>query len=290
MQLSFDMPEMSPRDRAGFTLFGSALLHLVIIMGIGFTYTLGQSVNREQPTIDTAVADYQSEEPVDDTETFAKFAQAGGGLSDSEEPLRSPLPFVDDPETSLERMSAAEANARALDATFVYVELPESVLLSLEEQQPEENRSSDTRDQVGAEAMVRSPLSATLDPEFSAGLRVPRQKFISSRTREHKYASYMEAWRSRVEEVGNTNYPEEATRRRLSGNLVLDVAIRSDGSIQGIDVVRSSGQKILDDAAIRIVMMAAPFDEFPEEILKEADVIHITRTWQFLHNSTLIQN
>ena len=138
--------------------------------------------------------------------------------------------------------------------------------------------------------MLNSPLSAEFDTSLSLGGSVVRQKFISSRTREHKYASYMEAWRAQVEQVGNINYPEEARSRRLSGHLVLNVAINADGSIRELKVVRSSGQKVLDDAAVRIVMMAAPFDPFTDEIRAEADVIHITRTWQFLHNSTLIRN
>ena len=100
----------------------------------------------------------------------------------------------------------------------------------------------------------------------------------------------MESWRAQVEQVGNLNYPEAARARRLSGDLVLSVSILPDGTIREISVVRSSGQKILDDAAVRIVNMAAPFDPFPEEIRRQTDLIHITRTWQFLHNSALIRN
>jgi protein TonB len=81
--------------------------------------------------------------------------------------------------------------------------------------------------------------------------------------------------------VGNLNYPDEARRARLSGNLLLDVAIRPDGSIAEIILRRSSGKKVLDDAAIRIVKLAAPFPRFPKAIARETDILHVERTWQF---------
>ena len=92
----------------------------------------------------------------------------------------------------------------------------------------------------------------------------------------------MEAWRSKVERVGNLNYPEEARKRKLSGSLVLDVALSPDGSINNITVRQSSGHKVLDDAAIRIVKLSAPFSPFPDAIQGETDILHIIRTWQFL--------
>lgn len=115
-----------------------------------------------------------------------------------------------------------------------------------------------------------------------------RHRFISTSTREYRFAAYMEEWRASVERVGNLNYPDEARQRNLSGSLILDVAIERDGRIGSIRVVRSSGQKVLDDAAVRIVRFAAPFQPFPESFGDEVDVLHITRTWQFLHNYKLI--
>ncbi|MEJ2760202.1 MAG: energy transducer TonB [Gammaproteobacteria bacterium] len=96
----------------------------------------------------------------------------------------------------------------------------------------------------------------------------------------------MEAWRAKVERVGNLNYPQEAQRQGLSGSLILDVALNPDGSVKKIIVRRSSGYKVLDDAAIRIVKLASPFAPFPDDIRKETDILHITRTWQFLANSS----
>ncbi|OGT30109.1 MAG: hypothetical protein A2W28_10550 [Gammaproteobacteria bacterium RBG_16_51_14] len=127
-------------------------------------------------------------------------------------------------------------------------------------------------------------LSAEIKRKLEAKAKRPRRKFISATTKEYRYASYMEAWRAKVERVGNLNYPEAARKQDLSGSLILDVALNADGSINQITIRRSSGQKILDDAADRIVQLASPFAPFPEQIREETDILHITRTWQFLNN------
>ncbi|MEX2517157.1 MAG: energy transducer TonB [Gammaproteobacteria bacterium] len=127
-------------------------------------------------------------------------------------------------------------------------------------------------------------LNAEIRRKMQAQAERPRRKFISASTQEYKYASYMEAWRAKVERVGNLNYPEEARKRGLTGSLILDVALRPDGAVDQITVRRSSGNKILDDAAIRIVELSAPFAPLPDNIRAETDILHITRTWQFLNN------
>ncbi len=127
-------------------------------------------------------------------------------------------------------------------------------------------------------------LSAEIRRKMEAKAKRPRRKFISATTKEYKYAAYMEAWRSKVERVGNLNYPEQARKQNLSGSLVLDVALNQDGSINEITIRRSSGEKILDDAAIRIVELAAPYGPFPRQIKDETDILHIMRTWQFINN------
>ncbi|HID45100.1 MAG TPA: energy transducer TonB [Chromatiaceae bacterium] len=130
-------------------------------------------------------------------------------------------------------------------------------------------------------------LTAELDRNSEYASQLPRRKAINSSTREYRYAAYLEAWRKKVERVGNLNYPDEAKRKKLYGDLLLHVSLRADGSVQQIRVVRSSGHKILDDAAIRIVRLASPFAPFPAEIRKEVDILDITRTWQFLSNNRL---
>lgn len=128
-------------------------------------------------------------------------------------------------------------------------------------------------------------LSAEIQRKLEERAKRPRRKFISASTKEYKYAAYMEAWRAKVERVGNLNYPDAARRNKLSGNLILDVALNADGTVNQINVRRTSGSRVLDDAAIRIVELSSPFAPFPDNIKAETDIMHITRTWQFLENN-----
>jgi protein TonB len=116
---------------------------------------------------------------------------------------------------------------------------------------------------------------------------MPRRKFIGARTQEYRYAQYVEDWRSKVERIGNLNYPEIARRQKIFGKLTLTVSIRADGSVESIEVNRPSGQRILDASAVRIVKLAAPYAPFPPDIRKELDVLSITRTWIFTSTDRL---
>ncbi len=142
-----------------------------------------------------------------------------------------------------------------------------------------------TAAQLITRSFAMASLNAELQQKLELRARRPRRKFISANTKEFRFAAYMEAWRAKVERVGNINYPDEARQRDLSGSLLLDVAINPDGSVREITVRRSSGQKVLDDAAVRIVELASPFAPFPDDFLREIDILHVTRTWKFLNNA-----
>ena len=108
----------------------------------------------------------------------------------------------------------------------------------------------------------------------------PRKEFVGARAREYRFAQYVEGWRMKVERLGNVNYPEDA-RGRLYGSLILTVSIKTDGSLEAVEINRSSGHQVLDRAAERIVRLAAPYSAFPPDIRKDTDVLVITRTWTF---------
>jgi len=130
-------------------------------------------------------------------------------------------------------------------------------------------------------------LTARIQHSSTASANRPRRKAIGVGTREYKYANYLDAWCRKVERVGNLNYPKEAKRRKLYGSLALQVALRADGSVERVRVLRSSGFDLLDAAAVKIVELAAPFSPFPPAIRAETDMLDITRTWQFLSNNRL---
>jgi periplasmic protein TonB len=136
--------------------------------------------------------------------------------------------------------------------------------------------------------MEMARLQAEIERNRQAYAKRPKRKFISANTREDGYAQYMAAWVAKVERVGNLNYPDEAIRRDLLGSLVLSVAVRRDGSVEKVEIIQSSGETVLDDSAVRIVQLAAPYSPFPDLKGEESyDVLHITRTWQYLPGNVL---
>ena len=123
-------------------------------------------------------------------------------------------------------------------------------------------------------------LQAQISRQTQAHQERPRKRFIGANTKEYRFALYEEDWRAKIERVGTLNYPAEA-RGKLYGALRLTVTIRPDGTVEAIDLDRSSGLRVLDQAAFRIVQMAAPFAAFPVDIRKDTDLLVITRTWFF---------
>ncbi|MEW6515121.1 MAG: TonB family protein [Pseudomonadota bacterium] len=140
---------------------------------------------------------------------------------------------------------------------------------------------------TSAKAMLR--MEAEIARSVEEYNQRPKRKFIGARVEEYRFAQYVEDWRQKVERVGNLNYPP-AAKGRLYGNLVLTVAIRNDGSLERIELNRGSGHKLLDEAAQRIVRLAAPYAGFPEAIRRDTDIIEITRTWSFTGSDQLQAN
>ena len=138
-----------------------------------------------------------------------------------------------------------------------------------------------TSRQMIERSLEMARLAAELERQTQAYAKRPKRKFVSASTKEYEFASYMRGWVARVERIGNLNYPDEARRRNLQGQLVLTVAVRRDGSVESIDVVQPSGYPVLDEAAVRTVRLAEPFGPLPET-REKIDVLHITRTGQFL--------
>lgn len=204
-----------------------------------------------------------------------------------------------DPAEVVEQIAveSTEADERLAEKVDLKSEEAKPVEEIAEQQKPEENVSDKKIPEkpeipptpsamtLMANSFKIASLSAEIRRKLQEKAERPRRKFISASTKEYIYAAYMEAWRSKVERVGNLNYPDAARKQKISGSLILDVALNKDGSINEVTIRRSSGYKILDDAAIRIVELASPYSPFPVKIREETDILHITRTWQFLNSN-----
>jgi len=130
-------------------------------------------------------------------------------------------------------------------------------------------------------------LEAQISKQQDEYQKRPKRKFVGARTQEYRFATYVEAWRQKVERVGNLNYPEAAREQKIYGQLRMTVSIKADGSLEKIEINQSSGHQVLDNAARRIVELAAPYSPFPEDIRKDTDILSITRTWTFTRQDSL---
>lgn len=147
------------------------------------------------------------------------------------------------------------------------------------ESQPQNAPTLSGRD-LASSAMAMARMEAEISKSVDEYNQRPRKKNIGTRADEYRFARYVEDWRLKVERVGTLNYPE-AARGRLYGTLVLSVTINANGSVDKVELERTSGHKVLDDAALRIVRMAGPYAAFPEDIRRDVDQLVITRTWFF---------
>lgn len=286
-------------DRMGLTLFIALTLHAVVILGVTFALEKPQKNPPTDRTLEIMVVQnpkkQEKKKPVEKADFLAQSNQEGGG--NREEKVRPKT--VAAPPTPPRKKEIVQATVPTPPpAPKPVAKQPKKVLTKLRpdnkkietvpEKQPKKPKKSVTAAQLLASSSQEiARLTAELDRKTHAYAKRPRRKTLSARTQEYKYANYLDAWRRKVERVGNLNYPDEAKRRKLYGNLVMHVSLRPDGSVKAINVRKSSGHKLLDDAAIRIVKLASPFAPFPGEIRKETDIIDIIRTWQFRNNDQL---
>lgn len=288
---------LSQNDRLGVSVFGSFLVHMVVILGVTFTLPKLRDLPG-LPMLEITLVQTASDQHPENPEFLAQANQEGGGDSDAAEIAKNPLPVREISPVNRDFptfQSVPQKRVVSERELTVSLTQPDARKIKAHEPKPEKRELQLQPPNLGL--MARAEIqeeSARLNAEISSTWQEyqkrPRHKFLNARTQEYKYAAYMDAWRAKIERIGNLNYPEEAKRRHLTGNLLLDVALNADGSINDISVRRSSGQKILDDAAIRIVELAAPFAPFPPEVREDIDVLHITRTWKFNESGLSSEN
>lgn len=269
------------------TLF-SLCLHAFILFGVGFVIPdPSKSHNFLQPLEVVLVNSKSSTRPLK-ADALAQHNLDGGGNTADNKRASSPLPNLSDdkqftPEQSTQRLQKMEQQIKKL---ITQAKSTHSVPQDHTEKQKQDGSNMNGRDLV-QRALEIARLEAQINRDFSAYQKMPKHKFIGARTQEYRYAQYIEDWRIKVERIGNLNYPSQARQQKIFGQLRLTVSIRADGSVESVEVTKSSGQRILDAAAVRIVKLAAPYAPFPEDIRKDTDILSIVRTWSFTANDRL---
>jgi len=282
-QIEFvEQPQINASDRLGFTIFLAICIHLVIVLGIGFV-PYQQSKN-DNKTLNVVLARNASEERPDKADFIGQANQLAGGVSDKVTPPSTPViaPFPEqnlNPTAAMQQQKIAQAEKQNLLNSNNSIHLQQAI-------KPQLDQKQDQRDNTGSSQTLRAQaiasLQAELDISRKAEAKKARRRTVSAAIHQTSDALYLDSWQRKIEKVGNLNYPLKAKRENLRGSLKMKVSILYNGSIQEIAILESSGSKILDDAALRIVRMAAPFSPLPPEIRKTTDVLEIIRVWQFL--------
>lgn len=224
-----------------------------------------------------------------DAKVLAQVGLDGGGQAD--QGRATTLPSQAEDEVSQRELLAAKQRLAALEqlqkdlqgAGLRYGSGVQYGGFASEEQTRQEEKVDSSNEGLDPKAQ-RALEMKRLQAQIAENIRVynerPRKHFFSPKTSPYEFAIYEEAWRTRVEQIGNQNYPPEL-KGKIYGKLRLTVYIKYDGSIDDIEVDRTSGSSVLDRAAIRVLRMSAPFSPFPSEIRKKVDILAITRTWVF---------
>ena len=279
---------IGPNQRLGATMTLSLLVHGLLILGVGFALDSAAPV---MPTLDVILTETSSALTPKQADFLAQASNQGGGEHEKSTRPRDnqsgPVPQADPgvaprelraqsptPQPAPQARVVSSARGTSTTATARATPTPSEQALPAG---PEKIERDMRMARLAAEIHLRSERYA----------KRPKRKFVSASTQEYAWAGYLREWVDRVERVGNLNYPDEARRRRLQGQVVISVAIRRNGTIERADIVQSSGISLLDSSALRIARLAEPYPPLPKTD-ESPDILHVTRTWQFMPEGELV--
>lgn len=272
------------------SIIASVALHALLIIGVGFAIKDRITLSAPHNVLDVVLVNSRSETRPQQADALAQANLDGGGNTDEKRRAKTPLPNMEqraaaqEAAQSEERVKQMEQELRQLmTQARAQAKVAQGEIKAQQSGTPDPSVSVDLMEKSVAIARLEAQISR----EYDAYQQRPKRKFLGARVAESRFALYVDSWRLKIERVGNLNYPNEAKAQKIYGSLQLTVAIKANGEIEDVQVSRPSGRKVLDKAAIRIVRLAAPFDVFPDNIKRDTDILHITRTWTFTKEDLL---
>ena len=273
------------------SLVGSIAFHILVVIGLGFKIIPLPKFDAPHNVLDVVLVNAKRASRPQKADALAQANLDGGGNTDANRRAKTPLPVLpkDSPREDIalatERVQTLERQTQEL-----LTQLRSAPALPV---QPRPVDNADRTDSPTANELMQRTLDAMrleaqIAKDMDTDQKRPKRRFVGARAEEYRFARYVEDWRLKVERIGNLNDPEAARQRKLYGSLIITVSIRADGSIENIVVNRSSGQRILDAAAVHVVEMAAPYAAFPPDIRRDTDILHVTRTWTFTRADELV--
>ncbi len=280
LQARFD-----PRSRVLYASIAVSFLLHAVLLSIHFKFPDSLRWRSANATLEVVLVNARTQDRPVKPDVLAQVNLDRGGDTDEPRRAKTPLP-VTEPQVTGQHLAEARRRARRLESEQqrLLAQVRESRRNAGQESEkpaptPEPAKELSGRDLADL-SLAAMRLQAQIDRQIEEYQSRPRKKFIGARAAEYRFAQYEEDWRLKIERIGTVNYPAEA-RGKLYGNLRLTVTIRPDGSVESVELDRSSGFRPLDAAAFKIVRMASPFAPFPASIRKDTDLLVITRTWFF---------
>jgi periplasmic protein TonB len=280
-------PGLPPtNDRMLTTCFLAALFHGIVILGVTFSSTGSKADNDGAPGLEVVLVNDQAPSVASNpnAQYLSERSQKGSGNTLKRERAlipKSSLMSVDRSGIpSGDGLAALQSGTDMGDDELIATHTPSQKILYF---------AALTAAPVPAELpllLEKRPDLGMTPNDDGVELRMRgeanQQLWIAADTRESDVAVYLDSWRRKIERVGTMNFPNVARRQKLSGTPVIEVTIGSDGKLLDTVVRRSSGHVEIDEAAMRILKLAAPFDPFPAELTAKHDQIRIAYEWQFL--------
>lgn len=267
----------------------SVSIHLFLIIAVGAKFFDPKNFTPPHNAMDVVLVNAKSAKKPIKADALAQANLDGGGNTDEARRAKTPLPAIEQTAMTNEKLAQQRVKQLEQEVKMLMTQANSSAKVMQTElnQQPSGSPTSLNPTQLLQQSMEIRRLEAELAREHEAYQQRPKRAFVGGRTTEYRFAKFVDNWRQKIERVGNLNYPEQIKRTNKRSTLQVTVAIKSNGEVEGITIERSSGNKALDQAAKRIVMLSAPFDRFPDSFKNDTDVLHITRTWIFGQDDTL---
>lgn len=298
-------------------LIASAIIHVLFILYVKFEAPARQFIQDQTSAFEVILVNTKSKSKPKNAKTLAQANLDGGGNTRENKRLKSTLPpkknkasknkAIQQKQSIQSRIQQAELASAKKAQRLAELEKQARELMSqlnndyAIETKPTNNKPIEKpekgQQEIGIKSLNGSDLAAAsidiarleaqIAREQEEYQKRPKRKSLGTRAQEYRFAVYVESWRQKVEKIGNLNYPEAARAQKIYGQLQMTVFIKSDGSLEKVEIRHSSGSSVLDEAAKRIVTMGAPYAAFPDDIRKDVDILDITRTWAFTKEDNL---
>ncbi len=278
-----EQPKISQTDKVLFCLFLAVIFHSLLLFGIGFKVpeTSSAPINK---TFNVVLAQFETKDKPKKADFIGQADQQAGGESEKQlAPSALEKALFNDPDqiSSESQLSSQQLTNSSNSSQYITSQQSDTVSQNkTEKEKPDQNQIPDTQYLLNKSHQL-SGLIANLDSQQINQAKKSKIRQVSAAIHRSSDALYLDTWRRKIEKIGNQNYPEKAKSEKIYGNLTLKVAINKNGTIRNIHIIKSSGKKLLDDAAIRIVRLAAPFSPLTDEMKKDTDILEIIRIWRF---------